>query len=77
MDIFARGLKAASAIRADGRLKECVDKRYSGWDEGMGSKIESGNASLGELEAHALVNEPHELPSGRQEMLENLMNDFI
>jgi xylose isomerase len=77
MDIFARGLKAASSIRADGRLKEFVETRYSGWNEGMGAKIESGNTSLGELEAHALANEPNELPSGRQEMLENLMNDFI
>ena len=77
MDIFARGLKAASAIRADGRLKEFVKTRYSGWNEGMGAKIENGNTSLGELEAHALANEPKELPSGRQEMLENLMNDFI
>jgi len=77
MDIFARGLKAASAIRTDGRLKEFVKTRYSGWNEGMGAKIENGNTSLGELEAHALANEPKELPSGRQEMLENLMNDFI
>ena len=78
MDAFARGLKAAAAIRADGRLEEFIATRYSGWDQGLGAKIEAGDASLSELEAHAHANdEPGALPSGRQEMLENLLNDFI
>ena len=78
MDAFARGLKAAAAIRADGRLEEFIATRYSGWDQGLGAKIEAGDASLAELEAHAHANdEPGALPSGRQEMLENLLNDFI
>lgn len=77
MDAFARGLKAAAAIRADGRLADFIKQRYAGWDEGIGARIESGQVSMAELEAHALANEPGELPSGRQEMLENLVNEFI
>ena len=78
MDVFARGLKAAAGIRADGRLDEFIANRYSGWDQGLGAKIEAGEASLADLEAHALSSdEPGVLPSGRQEMLENLLNDFI
>ena len=77
MDAFARGLKAAAAIRADGRLADFVKQRYSGWDDGIGARIESGQVTMAELEAHALANEPGELPSGRQEMLENLVNEFI
>ena len=78
MDTFARGLKAAAAIRADGRLQEFLNSRYSGWNEGIGARIESRDGvTLSDLEAHALANEPGELPSGRQEMLENLINDFI
>ncbi len=78
MDVFARGLKAAAAIRADGRLEEFIANRYAGWDSGLGSKIEGGDSSLADLEAHALGNaEPGVLPSGRQEMLENLLNDHI
>ena len=78
MDVFARGLKAAAAIRADGRLEEFISNRYAGWDSGLGSKIEGGDSSLADLEAHALGNpEPGVLPSGRQEMLENLLNDHI
>ena len=77
MDTFARGLKSAAAIRADGRMKEFVAKRYGGWDEGIGAKIERGEANLADLEAHALSNEPAPPSSGRQEMLENLFNEFI
>jgi xylose isomerase len=77
MDTFARGLKAAAAIRADGRMKQFVSERYGGWNVGVGSKIERGEANLTELEAHALSNEPKPPSSGRQEMLENLFNEFI
>ena len=77
MDAFARGLKNAAAIRADGRYENFVKERYSSWDGELGAKIESGNTSLADLEAHALSNEPGILPSGRQEMLENLFNNFI
>ena len=77
MDAFARGLKNAAAIRADGRYEKFLNDRYSSWDGELGSKIENGNISLADLEAHALSNEPGILPSGRQEMLENLFNNFI
>ncbi|HAE10866.1 MAG TPA: hypothetical protein DCG39_04395 [Opitutae bacterium] len=77
MDAFARGLKNAAAIRADGRYQAFLDERYSSWNGELGSKIEAGNANLAELESHALSAEPGTLPSGRQEMLENLINNFI
>ena len=77
MDAFARGLKNAAAIRADGRYENFIKDRYSSWDGDLGAKIENGNTSLADLEAHALSNEPGILPSGRQEMLENLFNNFI
>ena len=77
MDAFARGLKNAAAIRADGRYETFVKDRYSSWDSDLGSKIEKGETSLSDLESHALQREPGILPSGRQEMLENLLNNFI
>ena len=77
MDAFARGLKIASAIRADGRLAAFVRDRYSSWDGGIGARIESGNVGFEELELCALeIGEVANL-SGRQEMLENLINEFI
>jgi xylose isomerase len=77
MDTFARGLKIAAAIRADGRIEEFVKNRYSSWNSPLGQKIESGKATLAELEAYALAN-PAGIPaSGGQEYLENLVNEFI
>jgi xylose isomerase len=78
MDAFARGLKIAAAIRADGQLSKFVQKRYASWDSGIGAEIESGKANFRSLEAYMLAKgeaAPNE--SGRQEMLENLINDFI
>ncbi|MGI8602287.1 MAG: xylose isomerase [Verrucomicrobiales bacterium] len=78
MDAFARGLKIAHAIIQDGRLDEFVKTRYSSFDSGIGSKIESRKTNFTDLEKYALGLKKSPLPSsGRQEMLENLINDFI
>jgi xylose isomerase len=78
MDTFARGLKIAAAIRADGRLAEFIQQRYSSYDSGIGARIEQGKASFKELEAY-LLKRGNITPnvSGRQEFLENLINEFI
>jgi xylose isomerase len=78
MDAFARGLKIAAAIRKDGRLAKFLKERYASWDGGIGAKIESGKAGFKELEAHILKKgEAAPNVSGRQEFLENLINEFI
>ena len=78
MDTFARGLKIAEAIRQDGRLAAFVKNRYASWDTGMGAKIEAGKVGLKELETYMLKQgEVTPCTSGRQEMLENLVNEFI
>ena len=78
MDAFARGLKTAAAIRKDGRLAEFLRKRYSSWDSGIGEKIEKGKVNFKDLEAYILKKgEIAPNSSGRQELLENLINEFI
>ena len=78
MDTFARGLKIAAAIRKDGRLAEFVKNRYSSWDSGIGAKIEAGKASFKDLETYMLKKGDADTNvSGRQEFLENLINEFI
>jgi xylose isomerase len=78
MDAFARGLKIASAIRKDGRLADFLKERYSSWDSGLGAKIESGKVGFKELEAYMLdKGDVSANTSGRQEMIENLINEFI
>lgn len=78
MDTFARGLKIAAAIRADGRLDQMVKERYASWDSGLGAEIEKGKhdfESLSKLMLERGEAEPN--VSGRQELLENLVNLFV
>src|SRR4051812_20180435 len=78
MDAFARGLKIAAAIREDGRLAKFVKERYASWDTDLGKKIEAGQVSFADLEAHAFASDDvTSNVSGRQEMLENLINEFV
>lgn len=77
MDAFARGLRIASDIIEDGRLDNFVKQRYSSFDSGIGAKIEKGEVGFAELEAHVLKTGEPMIGSGRQEMLENLINEFI
>jgi xylose isomerase len=77
MDAFARGLKIAHAIIEDGRLDNLLAQRYSTFDTGIGALVEQGKVGFEELEAHTLKHGEPLLASGRQEMLENLINDFI
>jgi len=78
MDAFARGLKIAAAIRADGEFDSLLKERYSSFDSGIGAEIESGKADFKALEAYMLKKaEIAPNKSGRQEMLENLLNRYI
>jgi xylose isomerase len=78
MDAFARGLKIAAAIRADGRLAQMVKDRYSSWDSGIGASIEAGKESFASLEKYALGHpDPVQHASGRQELFENIVNELI
>ncbi len=78
MDTFAKGLKIAAAIRADGQLARMVADRYKSWDAGLGAEIESGKHSLESLEKHMLEKgEAAPNVSGRQELFENVVNRFV
>ena len=78
MDAFARGLKIAAAIRAEGQLDAFVQQRYASWDSGLGADIQAGNQDLVSLENYMLEKgEAAANQSGRQEMLENLINRYV
>ncbi len=77
MDAFARGLKAAAAIVEDGAIEKVVAERYATWDSDLGRKVEAGQCSLAELEAIALKANVSEAPVGRQELLENMLNEYL
>ncbi|AQQ08982.1 Xylose isomerase [Sedimentisphaera cyanobacteriorum] len=77
MDCFARGLKIAERMISDGTFEDNLKKRYAGWDTGLGAKIEAGKADFQKLEQYTIENGEPELQSGRQEMLENILNGYI
>lgn len=77
MDAFARGLKIAHRIIEDGRLDGIIKQRYATFDSGIGAKIENGEVGFAELEAYTLSNGEPFIASGRQEMCENLINEYL
>jgi len=78
MDAFALGLKLAARIRHDGVLADFVKERYSSWDSGIGADIESGKVGFADLEKYMLAKgDAAKNASGRQEMLENLINRYL
>jgi xylose isomerase len=77
MDAFARGLEIAHAMLEDGRLDLFVKERYAGWDGEFGRFVMDGRVSFPECEDYVGKNCEPTRQSGRQEMLENLVNEFI
>ena len=62
----------------DDKLNQWVAKRYAGWNGELGQQILQGKLSLEQLAKHVQVQQlapKHQ--SGHQEMLENLINDYL
>jgi xylose isomerase len=77
MDAFALGLKYAAKLIKDKRIEALVKARYGGWDRDLGAKIEKGGVSLADLEAYTLNHGEPTVQSGRQELIENLINECL
>jgi xylose isomerase len=78
IDALARGLLGAARLIQDGDLAAHVECRYAGWEGDLGRRILGGECSLAGLSDHVLANGIEPRPrSGRQEMLENLVNRHV
>lgn len=77
MDTFARALIIADNIITDGVFDNFIEERYSSYNSGIGQKILNGEVGFEELEAYTLELKEIKNTSGRQEMLENLLNQYI
>ena len=77
MDTFARGLKNAAKMIEDGTFVDAIADRYDGWTGELGQNIEANKVGFEELEKYTIENGEPELKSGRQELVENLLNDYI
>lgn len=76
MDVCARGLKAAAAMIEDGTLEAMRDERYAGWATPEArAMLNSDLASIAaKVEADGIDPQPR---SGKQEILENVVNRFV
>ncbi len=77
MDALARALMIADKIVQDKALSRIVDERYSSYSTDIGKKIIKGETSFAELESYVLEHGEPTLASGRQEMIENLINTYL
>jgi len=77
MDAFARGVRAAAALRADGELASFVAHRYRSWSDDHARAIESGTLSLAECERLMRDAPEPTLESGRQEHLQSLVDEAV
>ena len=78
MDTFALGLIKAAALIEDGRVDAFTAERYASYQQGIGARIASGEATLEECAATAIAAKAPALPgSGRQEYLESVVNSVL
>ena len=77
MDAFARSLLIASDIMEKSPYQSLRKQRYSSFDSGKGKEFESGKLDLEALRSHALEIGDPKMISGKQEMFENILNQYI
>ncbi len=77
MDAFARGLVFAGRMLRDQQFTELKESRYQSFAAGPGERFAAGQLTLDDLHAHAAQHGEPELQSGKQELVENRMNDLM
>ena len=78
MDVCARALLIAEKMILDGRMNSLLNERYAGWQQPFGKDMLSGKMSLQAVAAQVLERNRDTRPvSGRQELVENWLNDLI
>lgn len=77
MDSYARGLEIAAKILETSPLEQNRKDRYNSFNSGAGQAFSEGKSTLEDLRAHAISSGEPEQISGKQEWVENLINDYI
>jgi xylose isomerase len=78
IDTLARSLLVAAELIRDGALERLRAERYAGWKGDLGRSILAGESALDVLSVPVLAGDIDPRPvSGRQEMLENIVNRAI
>ena len=77
VDTFAKALIAADAIKSNSIFDKLRRERYSSFDRGVGKDFEDGKLSLLDLYKWSYKNQDIEMKSGKQELYESIINQFI
>ncbi|AXT57203.1 xylose isomerase [Aquimarina sp. AD1] len=76
-DVFARALITADKIITSSSYEKLRQQRYNSFDTGKGKEFESGTLQLKDLYEIAINNGELSLQSGKQELFENIINQYI
>jgi xylose isomerase len=76
-DTFARALMTADKIISSSSYSELRRKRYQTFDSGNGKDFENGKLELNDLYNIAKDSNEIALESGKQELFENIINQYI
>ena len=76
-DAFARGLEIAATLLDQSPLKDLKARRYVSFTEGDGLRFSQGQLTLADLAKLAEKHEHLPLHSGKQEMIENIINQYL
>jgi xylose isomerase len=77
MDVIARALLISNNILEKSPYRKLRTQRYASFDDGSGAAFEHGKLTLEDLRAIAIeTGEPKQI-SGKQELFETFMNDYI
>tara|TARA_B110000263_G_C15305328_1_gene510055 strand:- start:2167 stop:3486 length:1320 start_codon:yes stop_codon:yes gene_type:complete len=77
VDTFARAIIAADAIKTNSLFDKLRKERYSSFDSGPGKDFEDGKLSLLDLYKWSQKNQDIKVTSGKQELYESIINQFI
>ncbi len=77
MDTFALSLEIASKIKEEGKLSSMVEKRYESYNSGKGKDFELGKLTLENLRDFAASDTVIPQVSGKQELIENIINQYL
>ena len=76
-DTFARALITADKILTSSPYRKLRKDRYASFDSNNGAAFEAGSLNLNDLYQIALENGELDLQSGKQELFENIINQYI
>lgn len=75
-DTFARALLIADAVIQNSPYEKLLEKRYASFANGKGTEFSIGKLSLTDLYDYAYQNGEPEQISGKQELFENILNQY-